>query len=72
MIFESPKSLTATVHVRFKYSESAAAPVTATDVEMLNNILDRASELSPDHRELLVKFAEYINGLYKKEGQSST
>lgn len=71
-MFESPKSLTATVHVRFNYGPSAAEPVTATDVEMLNNILDRASELSPDHRELLVKFAEYINGLYKKEGQSST
>ncbi len=72
MIFESPKSLTATVHVRFNYSESAAEPVTASDIEMLNNILDRASDLSPEHRELLVKFAEYINGLYQKEGQSSS
>jgi len=72
MIFESPKSLTATVHVRFNYGESKSEPVTVMDVTILNKILDRASELSPDHRELLIKFAEYINGLYKKDGQSST
>lgn len=72
MIFESPKSLTATVHVRFNYSQSAAEPVTASDVEILHNILDKASELSPDHRELFLKFAEYLNGFYKKDGQSST
>jgi len=71
-MFESPKSLTATVHVRFKYIESESEPVTIGDVEILNKVLDRASELSPDHRELLIKFAEYINGLYKKDGQSST
>ena len=70
-MFESPKSLTATVHVRFNYSDPETGPVTASDVEMLNKILDKASELSPDHRELLVKFADYINGLYKEE-QSPT
>ncbi len=70
-MFESPQSLTATVHVRFNYREPESAPVNASDVEMLNKILDKASELSPDHRELLVKFADYINGLYK-EGQSPT
>lgn len=67
MIFQSPQSLTATVHVRFNYGEPKSEPVTTSDVEMLNKILDKASELSPDHRELLVKFADYINGLYKKE-----
>lgn len=72
MIFESPRSLTATIHVRFNYSEPAAEPVTAMDVEIVNKILDQASELSPEHRELLAKFAEYINGFCKKEGQSST
>jgi len=66
-MFESPQSLTANVHVRFNYKEPKSAPVTASDVEMLNKILDKASGLSPDHRELLVKFAEYINGLFKEE-----
>ena len=70
-MFESPKSLTATVHVRFNYREAQSEPVTTSEVEMLNKILDKASELSPDHHELLVKFADYINGLYKEE-QSPT
>lgn len=67
-MFESPKSLTATVHVRFNYKELESAPVTASDVEMLNKILDKASGLSPDHQDLLVKFADYIKELL--EGQS--
>jgi len=70
-MFESPQSLTANVHVRFNYKEPKSAPVTANDVEMLNKVLDKADELSPDHRELLVKFADYISGLYKEE-QSPT
>lgn len=67
MMLESPKSLTATVHVRFNYKQLESGPVTASDVAVLNKLLDKSSELSPDHRELLLKFTDYINGLYKEE-----
>ncbi len=60
-MFESPKSLTAVVHVKFHYKEVELKPVGEADVEMISRILEKASGLDPDHQELLVKFADYIS-----------
>ena len=69
-MLEAPKSLTAVIHVRFNYKESEAKPVSEGETQILSRILDQASELSTDKQELLVKFADYINQLGKKDEQS--
>ncbi len=61
MMLERPKSLTAVVHVNFKYSESESKKISESEIEILNRVLDKASELTPDMQEILVKFAEYMN-----------
>lgn len=58
-MFESPKSLTATVYVRFHYKQSETK-VEASELELVNKILDQASDMSPERRELLLKFADYL------------
>ena len=58
-MIESPKSLTAVVHVRFHYGE-AESKATGRRVETLSKLLDHASELRPEHQELLVKFANHL------------
>ena len=63
MIVEKPKSLTAVVHLNFKYDESESKKISETEIEMLNRVLDQASDLTPDMQEVLVKFAEYMNKL---------
>jgi len=65
--FEPPKSLTATIYVRFHYKETETQPVTEGETAMINRILDKASELSPDLREILIKFADYLNQQGKEE-----
>jgi len=62
-MIESPKSLTAVVHVKFHYREPEAKPETEGEVEMLSRILNQASEMSPEMQEILVKFADYLNNL---------
>ena len=56
---ESPKSLTAVIHVRFHYRE-AETKATESSIETLSKLLDHASELSPEYQELLVKFANHL------------
>jgi len=68
MMLEKPKSLTAVVHVNFKYGESESKKINENEIEILNRVLDKASELTPDMQEILVKFAEYMNKLKKKDG----
>ena len=58
-MIESPKSLTAVVHVRFHYRETAAK-ATESGIRMLSKLLDQASELSTEHQELLIKFANHL------------
>lgn len=70
-MFQAPKSLTATVHVRFHYQEPESGAVDAGEIEMVSKILDQASELSPELRELLVKFANYLNELSHKTDEQS-
>lgn len=55
-----PKSLTATVHVRFNPKEVEGKSGGPTDIEMMARILDQASEMSPELQNILVKFAESL------------
>lgn len=71
-MMESPKSLTAIVHVRFHYKEPETKSVSESELEMLGRILDRASELSPEQQEILAKFAHYLDQLGKERGGNST
>lgn len=68
MDIETPRSLTAIVHVKFNYQEPKAQPVTEGEIELLSRILDQASECSPEQQELLVKFADYLRKLGVKVG----
>lgn len=66
-MFESPKSLTATIYVRFHYKETETKPLTESETAMINSILDKASLLPPNQQEILIKFADYLNQLGKEE-----
>jgi len=67
-MIESPKSLTAIVHVKFHYKELGSKPVDQDEIEMLAKILDQGSELSPGMQEILLKFADYLNQNMKRDG----
>jgi len=58
-MFESPKSLTAVIHIRFK--EPTGKPPTEEEIEILNRMMDDANELDPELSEILVQFADYLN-----------
>lgn len=62
-MIQSPKSLTAVVHVKFHYADEEAGikPVSERDIEVISRILDKASGLEAEKQELLVKFADYLN-----------
>ena len=64
MMINAPSSLTATVHIKFNYGPEGSSPV---PTEMLNRVFDHASEMSPELREILVKFADFLDTLEKKE-----
>lgn len=55
-----PKSLTATIHVRFHYAEDETRPVTDCPIDLVANLLEHVGDLSPDLQELVVKFANYL------------
>jgi len=63
--FQSPKSLTAIIHVRFHYKEEQGKEASDSEIAMMSRILDHASELPKDQQEILVKFAEYLEKLKK-------
>ena len=66
MMIEKPKSLTAVVHVNFKYDESESKKISEPEIEILNRVLDQASDLTPDMQEVLIKFAQYMNKLQEQ------
>jgi len=70
-MFESPKSLTATVYVRFHYKEPESK-VEEGELQLINTVLDQASDMSPDLRELLLKFVEYLSRVGKDNEQNPT
>jgi len=57
----SPKSLTAVVHVRFNYKEPEIKPTGRTREELIAKVVGQASELAPDIQNILVEFAEYLS-----------
>ena len=61
------KSLTAVVHVKFNYSDEAQLPVSEDEVQMMGNILDKASKLDSETQEMLIRFADYLKGLTEKQ-----
>lgn len=67
-MFNKPQSLTATVYVKFHYKEPESK-VEAGEVEKVNIILDKASDMSPELRELLIKFANYLAQIETEEGK---
>lgn len=49
MIFQSPKSLTATIHVRFHYKEEEQQkPPDESGLQIINRLLDKAGGLEPE------------------------
>ena len=62
-MIDTPKSLTAVVHVRFNYQESAVKTPDSKEIEILSNILDQASSLPPEMQEVMIKFADYLGKL---------
>lgn len=54
--------MTATIHMKFHYKDRQVKGVVKEDVEMINDILDRASDMSSDERAFLVRFADYLKG----------
>ena len=54
-----PKSLTATVHIRFHYPEAETRP-NDCPIELVANLLEHVDDLPPDLQEVVVKFANYL------------
>lgn len=59
-MIQSPKSLTAVVHVKFHYGEEETKQPGEAQVELLSNVMDSASEMSPELQEVLAQFADYL------------
>ena len=66
-MMESPKSLTAVVHVNFHSEETKPKPVSERDLEMVSQILTKASGLDPELQELLVRFAGHLSQVKETE-----
>ena len=60
-MIETPKSLTAIVHVKFNYSENKQPPVEEGEIELLNRIINQGSDLSPQMQDMLAKFADHLS-----------
>ncbi len=58
-MFESPKSLTAVIYIRFQ--EPTGKPPNEEEKEILSRMMDEADELDPELNEILVQFADYLN-----------
>lgn len=58
-MIQSPKSLTAVVHVTFHYGEETK-PAGEINVELLNQVMNSASEMTPNLQEILAQFADYL------------
>ncbi|MBA7685508.1 hypothetical protein ES703_93933 [subsurface metagenome] len=70
-MMKSPKSLTATIYVRFHYEEPEGSPLFAGQTEMVGRILDQANDLDPDLQEILVKFADHLSTQGQEKAEQS-
>lgn len=68
MEFSLPSSLTAIVHMKFRYDEKEKKLVGEAEIQLLDELLGRAGNLDPELQEMLTKFAEYISKDSKKSG----
>jgi len=64
-MMETPRSLTAIVHLRFNYDEKDTKgkkdkPIAEGELETLNKLMDQAADLPVDMQEMLVKFGSYL------------
>jgi len=66
-MIEPPKSLTAIIHISFRYKE-AESEVATGRVEALNKLLECVSSLNPEHQELPIKFADCLQETCNKSG----
>jgi len=70
-MIQSPKSLTAIVHMRFNYKESLTQPAAEGEIELISNILEQAADLSPDLQATLLQFADYLSRVGQKTAEQS-
>jgi len=59
-MMELPKALTALVHVIFHYRGLPSEEPSKSEIELLDSLLERASELDPEMQEMLIKFADHV------------
>lgn len=59
-MIQSPKSLTATIHIRFHYAEPETSPVTEGEAAMVGRLLEQTADLDPDLQEVMIKFANFL------------
>lgn len=59
-MIQSPKSLTATVHVRFHYAEPETKPLSEGETQMIADLLEHVTDLEPELQEILIKFASHL------------
>jgi len=76
-MIQSPKSLTAVVHVRFHYNdEKINKPPSRQEMELFSQLREQASEMEPDLQEILLQFAGHLkkassDGKRKETGEQS-
>ena len=63
-----PSSLTAIVHMKFQFDEKEKKLVGQAEIQLLDELLDRAGDLDPELQEMLVKFADYVSVHSTKRG----
>jgi len=69
-MIQSPKSLTAIVHVRFNYEKTEPRPAEEGEIESISNILEQTADLPHNLQTILLQFAEYLSKSGKKRDES--
>ena len=59
-MIKSPRSLTAVVHVKFNYDHTEEALIGESELDLLDLILDKATDMDPQLQELMAKFADFL------------
>ena len=59
-MMQLPKSLTATVHIRFQYAEPETTPVADCPIELVAKLIENVGDLPPELQEVIFKFANYL------------
>ncbi len=63
---ETPKSLTAIVHVKFHYDDNRSTE--PRRAELLSRMLEHAVELKPELQQMLVDFASHMDKVSSEPG----